>query len=74
MHGSRIFSGGSTPGGQKTVWTLLFFFLVFFFLVSCFFFVFFGFLLLFFCLQLILQFTEGSNGFITVKTILFQGS
>ena len=28
----------------------------------------------FFCPQLILQFTKGSNGFITEKTILFQGS
>ena len=30
--------------------------------------------LMFFSVQLILQFTKGSNGFITEKTILFQGS
>ena len=51
MRGSRIFSGGSRPYGQKTVWTN-------FFLV----------LNLFYSLQ------RGSNGFITEKTILFQGS
>ena len=49
------------PDGQKTVWTFLFFclFLLFFF---------------FFVLNIFYGLHRGSNGFITEKTILFQGS
>ena len=60
MRGSRNkFQGrGFRPGGQKAVWTAVFFFLFLVFLV----------LNLFYSLQ------RESNGFITEKTILFQGS
>ena len=60
MRGSRnLFQGQSRPDGQKTVWTCSKFFCFVYWLFSP---------------QLILQFTEGVEGFMTEKTILFQGS
>ena len=58
MRGARnFFQRGSRPGSQKTVWTTFFFLF---------------FVLFLYCPQLILQLTEGSNGVITKKIILFQ--
>ena len=59
----RIFSEGVQAGRPENSLDKVFLFFLFF---CCF--------LDFFSTQLIVQFTEGSNGFITEKTILFQGS